>query len=112
LGEYLNLSRILNLDPLVEINSEDELEKATRAGAKLIGINNRNLNSFETTLDTTMRIAPLLAYDQIAIAASGIRTREDIKRVKASGIRNFLIGESLVMAENPRMHLEKLLSAP
>jgi len=109
LQDYLHLSKELNLDALVEIHSEKDLETATRAGAKLIGINNRNLSSFETNIETTIRMAPLLESDQIAVAASGIKTREDIRKIKSSGIRNFLIGESLVRAENPRKFLRKLL---
>ena len=110
LEEYLALGKALNLDPLVEVNAEAELETATRAGAELIGINNRDLNSFKTTLDTTLRLAPLLAPGQIGVAASGVGARDDIQRVKAAGIPNFLIGESLVRARDPRLHLMTLLS--
>lgn len=109
LTDYLNLCRELNIDALVEIHSENDLETATLAGARLIGINNRNLSSFETNIETSIRMASLLEPDQIAVAASGIRTREDIEKTKDSGIRNFLIGESLVRAPNSREFLRSLM---
>ncbi|MFC1886306.1 indole-3-glycerol phosphate synthase TrpC [Thermodesulfobacteriota bacterium] len=109
LKDYLDLSKELNLDALVEIHSETDLEKASLSGAKLIGINNRNLSSFETSIDTAIRMAPLLDSDQIAVAASGIRTREDINQNKEAGIWNFLIGESLVKADDPGLLIKQLL---
>ncbi len=110
LRNYILLSRELGLDALVEVNSEDDLETATRAGAELIGINNRNLSSFETDITTAMNIASLLAPQQVAVAASGIRGRKDIEKNSECGIYNFLIGESLVRAENPVEHLGRLQS--
>lgn len=107
--DYLQLSSDLNLDALVEIHSEADLATATSAGAKLIGINNRDLSSFETTIDTAIRMAPLLETSQVAVAASGIRTREDIEKNIHAGIWNFLIGESLVKAEDPGLLIKELL---
>ncbi|MBW1958050.1 MAG: hypothetical protein JRI63_05885, partial [Deltaproteobacteria bacterium] len=101
LKDYLDLSNDLQMDALVEIHSEKDIEKATRAGARLIGINNRNLRSFETDIHTSIRMKSLLEPDQVAVAASGIRSRKDIEKMNASGIWNFLIGESLVRADNP-----------
>lgn len=108
LRDYLNLCIELRMDALVEVHSETDLEKADRAGARLIGINNRNLRSFKTDTETAIRIKSLLSSDQVAVAASGIRTREDIEKIKASGIWNVLIGESLVRAEHPRNFLKSL----
>ncbi len=104
----LFLMTLLQMDALVEIHSEDDLEKATRAGARLIGINNRNLRSFETDIDIAIRMRSLLGPDQVAVAASGIQTREDIEKIKDSGIWNFLIGESLVRSQNPKDFLRFL----
>ncbi|MBW2014818.1 MAG: indole-3-glycerol-phosphate synthase, partial [Deltaproteobacteria bacterium] len=101
LKDYLDLSNDLQMDALVEIHSEKDIEKATRAGAVLIGINNRNLRSFEIDIHTSIRMKSLLEPDQVAVAASGIRSRKDIEKMNASGIWNFLIGESLVRADNP-----------
>lgn len=108
LKDYLSLCNELKLDALVEVHSEADIEKAGLAGARLIGINNRNLQSFETDIEIAIRMKSLLNNDQIAIAASGIRTRKDIEKIKDSGIWNFLIGESLVRAEHPRDFLESL----
>ena len=108
LKDYLSLCDELQMDALVEIHSEDDLEKATRAGARLIGINNRNLRSFETDIGTAIRMKSLLGPDQVAVAASGIQTREDIEKIKVSGIWNFLIGESLVKSQNPKDFLRFL----
>ena len=109
LKDYLDLSKELHMDALVEIHSEKDIETATRAGAKLIGINNRNLRSFETDIHTSIRMKSLLEPHQIAVAASGIRSRKDIEKLSDSGIWNFLIGESLVRADNPGTFLKSLL---
>ena len=97
------------MDALVEIHSEKDMETATRAGAVLIGINNRNLQSFETDIHTSVRMKSLLEPHQVAVAASGIRSRKDIEKLNDSGIWNFLIGESLVRADNPGAFLKSLL---
>jgi indole-3-glycerol phosphate synthase len=108
LKDYLSLCNELKMDALVEIHSEADIEKAGLAGARLIGINNRNLQSFETDIEIAIRMKSLLGSDQIAVAASGIRTRIDIELIKESEIWNFLIGESLVRAKYPRDFLESL----
>ena len=108
LKDYLSLCNELKLDALVEVHSEADIEKAGLAGARLIGINNRNLKSFETDIETAIRMKSLLGSDQIAIAASGIRTRKDIDIIRSYEIWNFLIGESLVRAKYPRDFLMSL----
>ncbi|MBU4344823.1 MAG: indole-3-glycerol phosphate synthase TrpC [Desulfobacteraceae bacterium] len=109
LKDYLNLCNELNMDALVEIHSEKDMEVATMAGARLIGINNRDLSTFKTDINTTINMASLLKPDQVAVAASGIRTREDIEKIQKAGIWNFLIGESLMRASNPRDFLMSLM---
>jgi indole-3-glycerol phosphate synthase len=109
LKDYLDLCNELHMDALVEIHSEKDIEKANRAGAKLIEINNRNLKSFETDIHTSTHMKSLLEPDQVAVAASGIRSRKDIEKLNDSGIWNFLIGESLVRAHNPGAFLKLLL---
>ena len=99
----------LGLDALVEVHSEDDLARATRAGGRLIGINNRDLQTFKTNLDTSIRLAELLEPRQVAVAASGIGSRGDVERLLAAGIHNFLIGESLVRAADPQELLRELL---
>jgi indole-3-glycerol phosphate synthase len=110
LEDYLALCRELGLDALVEIHCEDEFEKATRAGAHLIGINNRNLNSFHTDIATSIALASRLAKHQVGVAESGIRTTDDIDAGCRAGISNFLIGESLVRADSPGRFLRSLAS--
>ena len=108
LKDYLDLCTELGMDALVEIYSEAEIETASFAGAKLIGINNRDLSSFDTRIGRAMDIASLLEKGQVPVAASGMRTREDIQETKKAGIFNFLIGESLVRAENTEQFLASL----
>ena len=110
LKDYLALCSELNLDALVEIHSEAEHRKVTRAGAKLIGINNRNLKTFHTDIGTSISLAARLSGHQVGVAESGIRTAADIDAVRRAGISNFLIGESLVRADSPRMFLQTLIN--
>ena len=110
LQDYLALCRELGLDALVEIHDEDEYRKVTGVGAKLIGINNRDLKTFHTDIGTSISMAARLAKHQVGVAESGIRTPADIDAVRRAGINNFLIGESLVRAGNPRLFLQSLTS--
>lgn len=112
LKDYLDICSELQLDALVEVHSEKDLQIATLAGAKLIGINNRNLRSFETDIETAVRMKSLLEPYQVAVAASGIRSREDIVKNLDSGIWNFLIGESLVRSKSPDLFLKSLMGEP
>lgn len=110
LAAYLQLCRELALDPLVEIHDEADLKVATRAGAQLIGINNRDLSTFDTDLSVATRLVSQFEPGQIPIAASGISSRDDIVRTRRAGIRNFLIGESLTRADDTVVFLRKLIS--
>jgi indole-3-glycerol phosphate synthase len=112
LADCLSLCRVLQLDALVEVHSEAELEQATRAGALLIGINNRDLRTFKTDLQTSVRISRHLAIGQVAVAESGISERRDLELLLAAGIWNFLIGESLVRAADPEQFLKTLMGNP
>ena len=109
LRDYLALCRELGMDALVEIHTETDLDAATRAGARLIGINNRNLQSFQTDLRTSVRLASRLDSSQVAVAESGIRDRADIEMLLAAGVWNFLIGESLVRAADPGVLIKSFL---
>ncbi len=101
LKDYLNLAKELDLDALVEINSKEDLDAAFYADAKLIGINNRNLNSFETDIQTSKNLISQLESDQVAVCASGIKNSSDIVQCVNAGLYNFLIGESIVRSKNP-----------
>lgn len=109
LRDALALSRELGLDALVEVHSEPELETALHCGAHLVGINSRDLATFQTDLDTVMRLRRLLGNRAVAVAESGIGGRADILRLVDAGVHNFLIGESLVRSPNPETALRKLL---
>lgn len=111
LKDYLILAEELKMDALVEVHSEEDLVIAKKAGARLIGINNRNLRSFDTNIETAMSMVSSLAPSQIPVAASGIQRPEDIERNLRAGIRNFLIGESLVKASDPVRFIQSLLAA-
>lgn len=109
LNDGIRLCEELGLDALVEIHSEDDLEKASLAGAKLIGINNRDLRTFKTDIGVSASLARKLEPGQIAVAESGIRERAQIEILQSAGIWNFLIGESLVNAPDSEAFLRTLL---
>jgi indole-3-glycerol phosphate synthase len=84
------------MDALIEVHDEDELKRALRLTSKLIGINNRDLKTFDTTLETSERLARLIPRDRIVIGESGIFTPDDLARLAKAGISTFLVGESLM----------------
>jgi indole-3-glycerol phosphate synthase len=100
----------LSLDALVEVHTERELESALGAGARLIGINNRDLKTFEVDLTTTERVAPRVPSGALAVCESGIDSVEQIRRMEKFGVHAFLIGESLMRATQPGQRLAELLT--
>jgi indole-3-glycerol phosphate synthase len=109
LREYRELAASLGLAALVEVHDGTELEKALGAGAEIIGINNRDLQTFRTDMKTTLAVAPLIPKDRIAVSESGIRNRQDIETLTKAGIRAFLIGETLIAAPEIGPKLKELL---
>lgn len=109
LRELLALSDRLELDALVEVHSREELERATRSGASLIGINNRDLRTFVTRLEVAESLAPLAPPGATVVAESGLKTTADLERLEAAGVRAFLIGETLMAASDPEVALRELL---
>jgi indole-3-glycerol phosphate synthase len=105
------LARELGLDVLVEIHTEPEAERANRLGARLIGINNRDLARFDTDLTRARRLAAALHPETVTVAASGIATPDDVHRTVAAGVTRFLVGESLVRAADPAAQLRTLIAA-
>ncbi|MEA4902609.1 indole-3-glycerol phosphate synthase TrpC [Desulfitobacterium sp.] len=98
LSRFMAEAEETHLDVLLEVHTEAELERALKAGAKIIGINNRDLNTFEVRLETTERLAKLVPAGQIMVAESGIHSTGDMRRVKWAGVQAVLIGESLMRA--------------
>ena len=109
LRDALELCREIRLDALVEVHSEKELETASEAGARLVGINNRDLTTFRTDVRHSLRISRYLDSAQTAVAESGINDRRDVEALLEGGLWNFLVGESLVRADDPAGHLAALL---
>ena len=97
------------LDVLVEVHDEAEMNIAVASGARLIGINNRDLRTFVTTLDVTRRLAPLAPAGTLIVAESGIKSGADIASLRSSGVGAFLVGEHLMAAADPGAALESLL---
>jgi len=110
LENLLAVSRRLGMGCLVEVHDEEELKKALDAGAEVIGINNRNLNTFEVDLTTTQRILPFVPEDKTVVSESGISRREDVKRLEGWGVDAVLIGEALVTARNVPERIKELMS--
>lgn len=100
LKKFLSISNNLGLDTLVEVHNELELKTALDAGAKIIGINNRDLKTFNVDLNTTIRLAKLIPKDIVTVAESGINTIEDIKFIKQSNINAILVGESFMKTDD------------
>jgi len=109
LAELLALARTLGLECLVEVHDERELEWALAADAQIIGINNRDLRTFEVDLAVSERLRPLIPRDRVVVAESGIHTRADVQRLRALGVNAVLIGEALVTAGDPAAKIRELL---
>jgi indole-3-glycerol phosphate synthase len=99
----------LGMDALVEVHNETELNRALDAGAALIGVNNRDLRTFEVSLDVSLKLGRMIPKDAVAVAESGIRSAEDIRRLSEAGYRGFLVGEHLMRSASPGAALAELL---
>ncbi|GGE27995.1 indole-3-glycerol phosphate synthase [Primorskyibacter flagellatus] len=100
------------MDVLIEVHDEAELERATRLSSPLVGINNRNLKTFETTLDTTRRLARMTPADRTIVSESGLSTPQDLADMAEYGARCFLIGESLMRQQDVAAATRALLTNP
>lgn len=108
LQKLLDLSHQLEMDVLVEVHDEQELERALASGAKLLGINNRNLHTFETSLDTTLNMLEKIPEDRIVVTESGIHTSADVQLMRDNNVNTFLVGEAFMKAEDPGEKLKEL----
>jgi indole-3-glycerol phosphate synthase len=109
LEELLLLSHSLGLKCLVEVHNEAEVERALLGGAEIIGINNRDLTTFQVDINTTRRLLPLIPKGRIVVSESGISRREDIEKLKEWGVNAVLVGEALVTANDIPTKMKELI---
>jgi len=109
LSSFRELASSLSLASLVEVHNQEELAKAIDSGAEIIGVNNRNLDTFEVSLDTSLRLSLCMPGNATRISESGIHTRADIELLRGAGFDGFLIGESLMTSMDPTASLRALL---
>ncbi|MDD5338342.1 MAG: indole-3-glycerol phosphate synthase TrpC [Dehalococcoidales bacterium] len=110
LEELLGIANNLKLDCLVEVHNEEELFKAMLAGAEIIGINNRNLETFKVDTNTTRRLRMLIPAENIVVSESGISTADDMKKMKECKVNAVLVGEALVTAKDIPAKMKELLA--
>jgi indole-3-glycerol phosphate synthase len=109
LVELISLARQIGMEPLVEVHTGGELARAIAAGAKIIGVNNRDLKTLEVRVETSFELIEQIPDDCIAVSESGLGTNEDLQKLRAAGFDAFLIGEQLMLAADPAAALCVLL---
>ena len=110
LEELSSLAQELGMDVLVEVHDAEELERALRLNLPLVGINNRNLRTFEVSLDTTLDLLKQIPEDRIVVTESAIHTRADVELMRNHAVNAFLVGEVFMRAEDPGAELAKLFN--
>jgi indole-3-glycerol phosphate synthase len=108
LSELLSLAHELNMDVLMEVHDAEEMRRAIQTGAKLIGINNRNLRTFELSLNTTLDMLDRVPVDRLLVTESGILSPQDVTLMRNHKVNAFLVGEAFMRAENPGEKLAEL----
>jgi indole-3-glycerol phosphate synthase len=109
--ELSQLAQSLGMDVLVEVHDAGELERALPLNTTLIGINNRNLRTFETALDTTLRLLPMIPPERIVVTESGILDPRDVALMRKNSVHAFLVGEAFMKAEDPGVRLAELFAS-
>ena len=110
LVQLANLAMDLGMDVLLEVHDIDELERALQVGAPLVGINNRDLRTFEVALDTTLSMRTAVPADRVLVTESGIHTIDDVARMRGAGVNAFLVGEAFMRADDPGAELARLFA--
>lgn len=110
LADLTNLALELGMDVLVEVHDMDELERALQVPAPLLGINNRNLRTFDVSLETTLMLRDAVPADRILVTESGIAARADVARLREAGVHAFLVGEALMRERDPGAALRELFA--
>ena len=111
LTEYIDLCRELGMAPLTEVHSKNDLEKAVASGAEIIGINNRDLDSFKVDIQTTFNLAPLIPSNCILVSESGITAKGDIRALQTTGIQAVLVGSALMRSKDPAKKTKEIVIA-
>ena len=112
LAELSGLALDLGMDVLVEVHDIDELERALQVPVPLVGINNRNLRTFEVSLETTLSMRDAVPKDRLLVTESGIVTPQDVALMRSHGIEAFLVGEAFMRADDPGAELARVFAAP
>jgi indole-3-glycerol phosphate synthase len=112
LKELLELGRTLKMEPLVEVHAQEELDRVIAAGARIIGVNNRDLRDFQIHIETSLALIERIPDECIAISESGLRTHADVERLRGAGFDAFLIGEHLMRETDPGAALRALRGNP
>ncbi len=110
LNELLALANELQMDVLMEVHDREEMQRAIVSGAKLIGVNNRNLRTFEVSLQTTLNMLDMLPEDRILVTESGIHAPQDVQLMREHNVNSFLVGEAFMRADEPGEKLAELFS--
>ena len=111
LASLLDLGRELGMEALVEVHTAEELERVLAAGARIIGANNRNLHTLEVRMETSLELVDMIPEDRIAVSESGLRSADDLHKLRAAGFDAFLIGESLMREADAGAALARLIAA-
>jgi indole-3-glycerol phosphate synthase len=111
LRELIELGRELRMEPLVEVHTRGELDRALAAGARIVGVNNRDLTTLEVRPETSFELIERIPEECIAVSESGLRAHDDLNKLRSAGFDAFLIGESLMLSSDPAAALAALLGA-